>query len=238
LDGDRPPPVEKLNAEEAMSRATLFREEGNAFFKNGEPQHAIQSYDQGWGVLERSKEALSSSPLKSDSDKLLCTLYLNKAQCLMKLEEYSEAITWCTKALAVPGVDGQNSIKGFYRRGVSAFRFGDYANARKDLTHVLSLDAGNAAAKKELAELIRREKEHDAATKKSFSAMFAGGSLYTDREKELQAKQKRAKERDEFLQDEYTKYKMRERNEKGADAEEIGFDDWKIEYEKKEKEKR
>jgi len=41
-----------------------------------------------------------------------------------------------------------------------------------------------------------------------------------------------------FLQDEYTKYKMRERNEKGQDAKEMSFDDWKIGYDKKDKEKR
>lgn len=41
-----------------------------------------------------------------------------------------------------------------------------------------------------------------------------------------------------FLQDECTKYKMRGRNEKGQDAKEMSFDDWKIGYDKKDKEKR
>ena len=65
-------------------------------------------------------------------------------------------------------------------------KLGYFDEAKFDLEKVIELDAGNAAAKKELAVVAKSVKEKKAKDKAAFSGMFSGKSMYDDREKEME----------------------------------------------------
>ena len=118
-----------------------------------------------------------------------------------------------------------------FRRGVAHNKGGSLDEAEADLRRVLLLDTTNAAASKELVDVLRKQKEHKQSEKKAFSSMFAK-SMYADKEAERHAKAKREEAERQKEQDDWTKSKL-DRRSKGL--EEQTFEDWKKEIEEERK---
>ncbi|TNN72338.1 Sperm-associated antigen 1A [Liparis tanakae] len=108
---------------------TLLKREGNELVKNGNFQEALKKYS----------ECLA---LKPDE----CSLYTNRAICLLRLNRFEEAKQDCDVALQMePG-----NKKAYYRRALAFKGLQDYLSASSDLQEVLHLDPKVQEAEQEL----------------------------------------------------------------------------------------
>ena len=223
--------VEELPFEQVMLKVEEAKAKGNDLFKSASFVAARAEYDSGIGLLKRHDTVLAAV-------KLATTLHSNIAMCALKEESWDLAVKSCDEALSLD----PSNLKALYRRGVAHGRLGDFVKGKADLQRVTTLDrdggSESIAATKEMNDLIRREKEYLKQEKAKFSSMFASGKggMYADKEAELKKKQAKAREREDYLNDEYTKKKMALRREKGDDFVEPTFEEFKDEFEKGEKE--
>jgi tetratricopeptide (TPR) repeat protein len=77
------------------------KEEGNAAYRNGEVDSAIDLYTQALNLAETQADA-------KDRGLLLC----NRAQCFIKKEEYESTVEDCTTCLTL----SKNNVKALFRR--------------------------------------------------------------------------------------------------------------------------
>uniref|UniRef100_A0A8C9RPA8 RNA polymerase II-associated protein 3 n=1 Tax=Scleropages formosus TaxID=113540 RepID=A0A8C9RPA8_SCLFO len=109
---------------------TVFQ--GNAYFKEGKYEAAIECYTKG---------------MEADRSNVL--LPANRAMAYLKLERYKEAEEDCSKAIAL---DSSYS-KAFARRGTARISLGKLREAKEDFEQVLKLDPGNKQAMNELKKI-------------------------------------------------------------------------------------
>ena len=210
----------KISLPEAISSATGFKEAGNSAFKRNDLVISLERYEEGLKVLtDYSKE--------TDAQPILASLHGNLAMVQLRQEEWSKVVVSCGEVLKIEN----DNVKALFRRGVAHNKGGSLDEAEVDLRRVLILDTNNAAAGKELADVLRKQKEHKLNEKKAFSSMFAK-SMYSDKEAERLAKAKREEAERQKEQDDWTKSKL-DRRSKGL--EEQSFEDWKKEVEEERK---
>jgi len=229
--------VEDLPLELVMLKVEEAKAKGNELFKSSSFVAARAEYDSGIGLIKRHDTVLAA--VRGEATKLATTLHSNIAMCALKESSWGLAVKSCDEALSLD----PSNLKALYRRGVAYGRLEDFVKGKADLQRVTTLDrdggSESIAATKEINDLIRREKDYLKQEKAKFSSMFAsgkGGGMYADKELELKKKQAKALEREDYLNDEYTKKKMALRREKGDDFKEPTFEEFKEEFEKGEKE--
>jgi FK506-binding protein 4/5 len=91
---------------------------GNQCFKSCDFQAALTHYQQAIQYLE---EELALPPV-------ITVLYLNSAQCYLKMKQWSKAVQECTKAIGKE----EDSVKAWFRRGVAYRELQEFENADKD----------------------------------------------------------------------------------------------------------
>jgi tetratricopeptide (TPR) repeat protein len=234
-----PPPSEILSFHESFYRSQNLKEMGNVAFKESNFLMAKRHYEEALEIIRPHKEATPVNDITPEKvqemKSLFISLYGNTSMVHLKEENWSEVITSTAEILK----HEPENIKALYRRAVAHHRTGGYEESREGLNLVLSLDSSNAAAKKELAEVLKSLKEQKRKEKNAMSGMFSGGSIYGDREEERQRKIRREKEAEEKLHDEYLQEKLKKRNEGLPESEvEISFDDWKKDRKKREEEEK
>ena len=114
--------------------------------------------------------------LKAQSNELLLAGYLNLAMAYLKVENYSEAIKNCDKALAID----KDNEKGLFRRGQAYYGQKEYELARNDFNAVLKLDPNNKAAKNQLVlslNAIKAQLEKEKTTYRNMFELFAKQDL-------------------------------------------------------------
>ena len=121
----------KLKKPERMRLLLKNKDEGNELFRDGNHAHAAMRY------VKALAHATKFFDL-SDSDaqelaKLKLSLYLNLAQCYLKLENWAKAIANCKDALAL---DPANP-KAYYRRALALEKEKDIDGAAKDVKEAL-----------------------------------------------------------------------------------------------------
>uniref|UniRef100_A0A8B9GXN1 RNA polymerase II-associated protein 3 n=1 Tax=Astyanax mexicanus TaxID=7994 RepID=A0A8B9GXN1_ASTMX len=135
--------VEVLPAEEAKPKhieeeqqrrqeAVVQKDRGNAYFKEGKYEAAVESYTKG---------------MEADATNAL--LAANRAMAYLKLERYAEAEEDCSKAIALDST----YLKAFARRGTARAALGHLTGAKEDFEQVLRLEPGNKQAMNELKKL-------------------------------------------------------------------------------------
>ncbi|XP_049330178.1 RNA polymerase II-associated protein 3 [Astyanax mexicanus] len=135
--------VEVLPAEEAKPKhieeeqqrrqeAVVQKDRGNAYFKEGKYEAAVESYTKG---------------MEADATNAL--LAANRAMAYLKLERYAEAEEDCSKAIALDST----YLKAFARRGTARAALGHLTEAKEDFEQVLRLEPGNKQAMNELKKL-------------------------------------------------------------------------------------
>uniref|UniRef100_A0A7S4VD41 peptidylprolyl isomerase n=1 Tax=Alexandrium monilatum TaxID=311494 RepID=A0A7S4VD41_9DINO len=123
-------------------------------------------------ALERYSRMLALIGLPGEEEEvrqLCCTCELNRAACLLKLEDNAGARAACNRVLT----HDPNQVKGLYRRGAACFALSDYASAQKDLLRVLRLDPKNAEAR-DLLLRVREAQKHYAEEARSTAARMCG----------------------------------------------------------------
>nr|XP_054597325.1 sperm-associated antigen 1 isoform X2 [Nothobranchius furzeri] len=139
---EEPPSAEVLQARvekaarEAERRADVLfpalKQEGNDFVKKGQYRDAFGKYT----------ECLKLKPEE-------CSIYTNRALCLLKLERFGEAKQDCDAALRLEPANK----KAFYRRALANKGLQDFLACSSDLQEVLQLDPSVQEAQKELEEV-------------------------------------------------------------------------------------
>ncbi|XP_030640104.1 RNA polymerase II-associated protein 3 [Chanos chanos] len=128
-------PAEQRRMEEQQKRqeAVVQKDRGNAYFKEGKYEAAVQCYTTG---------------MEADVTNVL--LPANRAMAYLKLQRYAEAEEDCCRAIAL---DGTYS-KAFARRGTARTALGKYTDAKEDFEQVLKLEPGNKQALAELKKVV------------------------------------------------------------------------------------
>jgi tetratricopeptide (TPR) repeat protein len=232
-----------MSVEEAVFNANALKEQGNNAFKGNDITLARTHYNDGLTMMKKqsSKSKDFSESQTREVNQLLIALNGNLAMVEAKQENWAKSLQY---AIAVLDLDSLN-VKALFRKGQACGKLGNYEQAKFELQKVVDMDANNAAAKKELAEVTRLMKEQSKKDKAAYSSMFSKGSMYEDREKEREIKLQKEREEKEkeqvilllirshsasfqtnILQDLWSQSKL-ERREKGLP--EQTFDEWKKE---------
>ncbi|XP_026190725.1 sperm-associated antigen 1A [Cyclospora cayetanensis] len=147
MSGDEP-----LSAEEKLAMAISLKDAGNALFKEGQYEQALQKYKEG------GKRVKGSS--SSEAIAVSVQLSSNSCMCCLKLEKWQEAVEAANGVLQKE----PKNLKALYRRALAKSNLGSLSSARDDLMAVLAVDKANADARKELHKLrekIQAAKEGD-----------------------------------------------------------------------------
>ena len=219
----------KLTLSETLSRANGFKDAGNSAFKREDFAEAGKRYTDGIVLLDsytKSDEGLIGS---DDVNAMRTSLHGNNAMVFMKVENWNSAIVSATAVLKLE----TKNVKALFRRGLSYHKVGFLEESRSDLTFLLEIEATNAPAIKELAQVMKDIKESKQKEKLAFSKMF-NKNIYADKESERVAKEKkeeiqREKDNDEWIQSKLTR--------RSRGQEELSFEDWKKERKEREEKK-
>ncbi|XP_075316054.1 RNA polymerase II-associated protein 3-like, partial [Odontesthes bonariensis] len=123
---------QQLEEQQRKQEAVVFKDRGNAYFKEGKYEAAVEFYTKG---------------MEADSRNVL--LPANRAMAFLKLERYEEAEQDCTEAISM---DNTYS-KAFARRGTARAALGKLEEAKQDFQQLLKLEPGNKQALNELQKL-------------------------------------------------------------------------------------
>ncbi|XP_060927181.1 RNA polymerase II-associated protein 3 [Limanda limanda] len=121
-----------MEEQQRRQEAVLQKDRGNAYFKEGKYEAAIECYSRGM-----------------EADGLNVLLPANRAMAFLKLEKYKEAEEDCTKSIYL---DGTYS-KAFARRATARVALRKLEEAKQDFQEVLKLEPGNKQALNELQKL-------------------------------------------------------------------------------------
>ncbi|DAA29880.1 TPA: RNA polymerase II associated protein 3 [Bos taurus] len=130
-EGEKKQIEEQQNKQQAVSE----KDRGNAFFKEGKYERAIECYTRG---------------IAADGANAL--LPANRAMAYLKIQKYEEAEKDCTQAVLL---DGSYS-KAFARRGTARTFLGKLSEAKQDFETVLLLEPGNKQAVTELSKIKKK----------------------------------------------------------------------------------
>lgn len=115
-----------------QEKAVAEKEKGNAFFKDGKYDDAIECYTRGMGA-----------------DPYNPVLPTNRAASFLRLKKYAVAESDCNLAIALDS----NYFKAYARRGAARFALKKYESALEDYETVLTLDPGNLEAQNEVKKI-------------------------------------------------------------------------------------
>lgn len=121
-----------IEEQQRRQEAVLQKDRGNAYFKEGKYEAAVECYTRGM-----------------EADSLNVLLPANRAMAYLKLEKHKEAEEDCTKAISL---DSTYS-KAFARRATARVALGKLQEAKQDFQEVLKLEPGNKQALNELQKL-------------------------------------------------------------------------------------
>lgn len=121
-----------LEEQQKRQEAVMQKDRGNAYFKEGKYEAAVDCYTRG---------------MEADSANAL--LPANRAMAYLKLERYKEAEEDCATTLSL---DSTYS-KAFARRGTARLALGKLREAQQDFEELLKLEPGNKQALNELQKI-------------------------------------------------------------------------------------
>jgi len=125
---------EDVENERRLQRALLEKDKGNALFKEGKYEEAINCYTTGIQL-----------------DPTNAVLPANRAMCLLKLQRYGAAEADCNQALSLDG----SYTKAYLRRGAAQFQLGRVQEAEADYKEALRLEPSNKQAQEELNNITK-----------------------------------------------------------------------------------
>ncbi|KAM4037988.1 RNA polymerase II-associated protein 3 isoform 2-T2 [Anomaloglossus baeobatrachus] len=128
----------RIEAQQLKQKAIVQKDLGNAYFKEGKYELAIECYTQG--IMADNTNAL---------------LPANRAMAYLKIQKYTEAEDDCTQAIALDTSYG----KAFARRGTARVMLGNLKKAKEDFEMVLKLEPGNKQAITELSKIAQEMKK-------------------------------------------------------------------------------
>ncbi|ETW03867.1 hypothetical protein, variant 1 [Aphanomyces invadans] len=157
----------KLKTPDRMRLVVKNKDEGNELFRGGNIQHAAARYVK---ALTHATKFFDLRPDEAAEVKAIkLSLYLNLAQCYLKLESWQKAVVNCKDAL---DLDPTNT-KALYRRALGYERLKDYAAAFEDSQKAFMLAPGDKAVVALNDRLKAHMKKQEATEKKMWAKAFA-----------------------------------------------------------------
>ena len=154
--------------------ALSLREAGNAAFKRGDWQWAVDCYS----------DALEADSPGGNDDDLWRTLHRNRSGAHLRLDHYELTITDALAAIIPPENTSEAAkianIKAFYRAGKAAYGMGDFHQAKKHFEQALRLDANHKEARAEFNRVGKRLAEQENGDY-DFSAMAKSATKHHNR---------------------------------------------------------
>lgn len=157
----------KLKKPERMRMVVKNKEEGNELFRDGNHKHAAARYVKA--LTHASKFYDLSEADKEEVNAIKLSLYLNIAQCYLKMENYSKTVANCNEALALE----PKNVKALYRRAVAYEKEKKLEEAAEDVKAALLIapqDRAIAKLDERLKLCLRRQLDKE---KKMWSKAFA-----------------------------------------------------------------
>ncbi|RLN68736.1 hypothetical protein BBP00_00000789 [Phytophthora kernoviae] len=131
--GDEDHDTRKLKKPERMRMVTKNKEEGNELFRDGNHKHAAARYVKALSHTSKFFDLNEADQAEVNVIKL--SLYLNLAQCYLKMENYTRAVANCQEALVLD----PKSVKALYRRAVAYEKENKLDLAADDIKQALDL---------------------------------------------------------------------------------------------------
>lgn len=157
----------KLKKADRMRLVMKNKEEGNDLFKGGNFRPAAARYHK---ALTHSTKFFDLSPDDSKEVQLVqVSLYLNLAQCYLKLENWEQAIRYASDVLKI---DANNS-KALFRRAAAYEAKKELEKAMADLKRSDELSGGDALIKKATERVKRQIQKEKEKEKKMWGKAFA-----------------------------------------------------------------
>lgn len=160
----------QMDAEEKLSIVPGLKEAGNKLYQEKKYKAAADKYAEALGCLEQLclREKPGDEPwLKLDQMKI--PFLLNYAQCKLLLGDFYEVIEHTSTVLE----KDKDNVKALFRRAKAHVKCWNPKEAREDFNRVGALDPSLAKAiRKELDEIDRLTKEHDAEDRDKLKTLF------------------------------------------------------------------
>ncbi|XP_041794579.1 peptidyl-prolyl cis-trans isomerase FKBP4 [Chelmon rostratus] len=156
----------EMNTAEKLEQSAIVKEKGTQHFKEGKYKQASVQYKRIVSWLEHESGLSEEDEKKAKALRLAA--HLNLAMCYLKLQEPSQALESCDKALEL---DASNE-KALFRRGEALFGMKEFDRARDDFQQVVRLYPANKAAKSQVGLCQKRIKEQHEKDKRIYANMF------------------------------------------------------------------
>ena len=161
------PPSEMIRACKEAKAA------GTEHFKASKWDRALSQYEAAARCLGEGppdSQAFPEEDERQEAEALLVACQLNRAQCLLKMQEWHAAAAACTKVL-----DTQpDSLKALFRRGTARTHTSDYAGARDDLRRACALSPNDKEVRAALAALREAEARGRETERSLYAKMVKG----------------------------------------------------------------
>ena len=169
--------LEKSPSPEALATAGLLlrhaiaqKVAGNASFREGRPEEALEAYQSAASALLQDRPAICFSEEQAEErEALLTTLWLNCAQCWLLLKRPGEALKPLYLVLELDPLCPKANL----RAGRAEAMLCNFDSARRYYSRALAAAPDDPAPSAALRQLAQAEKAHATTQAKAFSNMFS-----------------------------------------------------------------
>ncbi|XP_038971752.1 peptidyl-prolyl cis-trans isomerase FKBP42-like isoform X4 [Phoenix dactylifera] len=155
-----------MTVEERIQAADGRKMEGNSYFKEEKLQEAMQQYEMAIAYMGDDFMFQLFGKYRDMALAVKNPCHLNMAACLIKLNQYEEAIGQCSIVLS----EDENNVKALYRRGKARAQLGQTDAAREDFQKARKFAPEDKAIVRELQLLA----EHDKAVYQKQKEIYKG----------------------------------------------------------------
>ena len=165
---------EELPAIEILKIATEIKGFGNTQFKSSHVREALNKYEKGLRYVGEETEPTENDPpdLVMKLQQLKVSLYLNAAQCHLKLNKPNDVVESASCALSIQAITDAERGKALYRRALAKGKLKDEEEAMKDLEQALNCIPGDRNVANELNKMKAQAKERTQKEKAAFKKFF------------------------------------------------------------------
>jgi len=147
---DKRPTRWMMSDVELLKAALGLKDGGNLKFKEKKYKEAEGIYNDAIGHIEHFKNQ------NDEADKLKVILYQNCATSVNYCGDYANAISLCTKAIAV----NDKSWKAWYQRGLANCKLHNYEESLSDIKAAIKLEPANKVLRAEFEKVKAERKQN------------------------------------------------------------------------------
>eukprot|EP00930_Biecheleria_cincta_P047157 TRINITY_DN32630_c0_g1_i1.p1 TRINITY_DN32630_c0_g1~~TRINITY_DN32630_c0_g1_i1.p1 ORF type:complete len:577 (+),score=95.23 TRINITY_DN32630_c0_g1_i1:58-1731(+) len=163
-----------MNSEERIERARKRKEDAAELFRKGRVRLAASHYDTLASFFARLDNYKHDGNERAEAESLRQVANLNRAACLLKLNDIKTVKELCTKVLD----ENPQQPKALFRRAKAYMALKEYVNAAEDLQNLLDVDPANVEGQRLLKEAKLLRKKTDRQQSSTFARMCEGlGSM-------------------------------------------------------------